>query len=121
MPRLIPELKELIDNTNELVLILIEISDKVLKFLQKLELKEIMENKEINYVDLVSQLVALVPEVIAASKCAENVALMNRVKLIIADLTNEKSKIGDGKILAWLQKMLPVILQLLPLFMTPKE
>lgn len=106
-------------------MILIEIADWFLQILQKngelkMENKEI--NKEINYVDLVSQLVALVPEVVAASKCPENVALMNRFKLIIADLTNtEKSKIGDGQILAWLQKMLPVILQLLPLFMTPKS
>ena len=80
-----------------------------------------MENKEINFSNLVENLVASVPELMACAKCPENLALLARLRLIMDDLAEKqgREKLGDGAILAMLAKILPLLIQLLPLFRTP--
>lgn len=78
------------------------------------------EEKELNASKLVADIMLAIPQVMACIKCPQNQALAATVSAILDDLTSNPTKIGDGKILAALAKLLPILLQILPLFMTPK-
>jgi len=72
-----------------------------------------MAEKEINFAGLIPAVQKLIPDVIV---------VVEDIKVIIELLKDKpelREKLGDGKILAMLAKLLPGLLQILPLFMAP--
>ena len=82
-----------------------------------------MNEKELNASKLIADILLAIPQVMKCMQNEDNRALAATLRAIIDDLTSDPNptKLGDGAILAMLMKLLPYILQILPLFLEPKK